>query len=63
MKVDTAKLNQLIELVSCLIRSHGGGIELVGVTTVVGNQTLDKVTRNALSVARVAVNVCASSRS
>lgn len=29
-------------------------IELVGVTTVAGNQTIDKVTRNALSVARVA---------
>ena len=29
-------------------------IELVGVTTVMGNQTIDKVTRNALSVARVA---------
>ena len=29
-------------------------IELVGVTTVAGNQTIEKVTRNALSVARVA---------
>jgi purine nucleosidase len=29
-------------------------IELVGVTTVAGNQTIDKVTRNALAVARVA---------
>jgi purine nucleosidase len=29
-------------------------IDLVGVTTVMGNQTIDKVTRNALSVARVA---------
>ncbi len=29
-------------------------IELVGVTTVMGNQTVEKVTRNALSVARVA---------
>ncbi len=29
-------------------------IELVGVTTVMGNQTIEKVTRNALSVARVA---------
>ncbi|MDG6882047.1 Pyrimidine-specific ribonucleoside hydrolase rihB [Phocoenobacter uteri] len=28
-------------------------IELLGVTTVVGNQTLDKVTRNALSVAKM----------
>src|SRR3978361_582079 len=29
-------------------------IELIGVTTVMGNQTIEKVTRNALSVARVA---------
>lgn len=29
-------------------------IELLAVTTVVGNQTLDKVTRNALAVARIA---------
>ena len=29
-------------------------IELVGVTTVMGNQTIEKVTRNALAVARVA---------
>ena len=29
-------------------------IELVGVTTVMGNQTIEKVTRNALSVARIA---------
>lgn len=38
-----------------LLLAHGNpDIELVGVTTVMGNQTLDKVTRNALSVARVA---------
>lgn len=38
-----------------LLLAHGDpGIELVGVTTVMGNQTIDKVTRNALSVARVA---------
>jgi purine nucleosidase len=38
-----------------LLLAHGNpDIELVGVTTVVGNQTIDKVTRNALSVARVA---------
>jgi purine nucleosidase len=38
-----------------LLLAHGNPeIELVGVTTVMGNQTLDKVTRNALSVARVA---------
>ncbi|MCS5734835.1 uridine-preferring nucleoside hydrolase UriH [Herbiconiux daphne] len=38
-----------------LLLAHGNPeIELLAVTTVVGNQTLDKVTRNALSVARVA---------
>jgi purine nucleosidase len=38
-----------------LLLAHGNpGIDLVGVTTVMGNQTIDKVTRNALSVARVA---------
>src|SRR4051812_32844446 len=38
-----------------LLLAHGNpDIDLVGVTTVMGNQTLDKVTRNALSVARVA---------
>jgi purine nucleosidase len=38
-----------------LLLAHGNPeIDLVGVTTVVGNQTIDKVTRNALSVARVA---------
>jgi purine nucleosidase len=38
-----------------LLLAHGNpDIDLVGVTTVVGNQTIDKVTRNALSVARVA---------
>ncbi|MCU1478525.1 MAG: nucleoside hydrolase [Subtercola sp.] len=38
-----------------LLLAHGNpDIELVAVTTVVGNQTLEKVTRNALSVARVA---------
>lgn len=38
-----------------LLLAHGNpNIELLAVTTVVGNQTLDKVTRNALSVARVA---------
>ena len=29
-------------------------IDLVGVTTVTGNQTIEKVTRNALAVARIA---------
>jgi purine nucleosidase len=38
-----------------LLLAHGNpDIELVGVTTVVGNQTLEKVTRNALAVATVA---------
>ncbi|WP_382310242.1 nucleoside hydrolase [Herbiconiux sp. UC225_62] len=38
-----------------LLLAHGNpSIELLAVTTVVGNQTLEKVTRNALSVARVA---------
>ncbi|SDK53574.1 purine nucleosidase [Cryobacterium psychrotolerans] len=38
-----------------LLLAHGNpDIDLVAVTTVMGNQTLDKVTRNALSVARVA---------
>jgi len=38
-----------------LLLAHGNPtIDLVAVTTVMGNQTLDKVTRNALSVARVA---------
>ncbi|MET0715382.1 MAG: nucleoside hydrolase, partial [Mycetocola sp.] len=38
-----------------MLLAHGNPeIELVAVTTVMGNQTLEKVTRNALSVARVA---------
>ncbi|AXH35316.1 nucleoside hydrolase [Humibacter sp. BT305] len=38
-----------------MLLAHGDpSIELVAVTTVVGNQTLEKVTRNALSVATVA---------
>ncbi len=38
-----------------LILAHGNpSIELVAVTTVHGNQTIDKVTRNALAVARIA---------
>ena len=38
-----------------LILAHGNPeIELVAVTTVHGNQTIDKVTRNALAVARIA---------
>lgn len=42
------------DAVALLLAWGNPDIELVGVTTVVGNQTLDKVTRNALSVARVA---------
>jgi purine nucleosidase len=38
-----------------LMLAHGNpAIDLVAVTTVMGNQTIEKVTRNALSVARVA---------
>ncbi|GHD42391.1 nucleoside hydrolase [Mycetocola manganoxydans] len=38
-----------------MLLAHGNPeIDLVAVTTVMGNQTLEKVTRNALSVARVA---------
>ncbi|RNE56375.1 uridine-preferring nucleoside hydrolase UriH [Cryobacterium tepidiphilum] len=38
-----------------LVLAHGNPeIDLVAVTTVMGNQTLEKVTRNALSIARVA---------
>ncbi len=38
-----------------LLLAHGNPtIELLAVTTVVGNQTLPKVTRNALAVARIA---------
>ena len=37
-----------------LLLAHGNpGIDLVAVTTVAGNQTLEKITRNALSVATV----------
>ena len=38
-----------------MLLAHGNpDIELLAVTTVVGNQTLEKVTRNALSVATIA---------
>lgn len=38
-----------------ILLAHGNPeIELLAITTVVGNQTLDKVTRNALAVARIA---------
>src|SRR5699024_6301590 len=38
-----------------LLLAHGNpNIELLAVTTVVGNQTLEKVTRNARSIAKIA---------
>ncbi|WP_106211585.1 nucleoside hydrolase [Glaciihabitans tibetensis] len=38
-----------------LLLAHGNpSVELVAITTVYGNQSIDKVTRNALSIARVA---------
>jgi purine nucleosidase len=38
-----------------ILLAHGSPeIDLLAITTVVGNQTLDKVTRNALAVARIA---------
>ena len=41
--------------VIAILLAHGNSdIELLAITTVVGNQTLDKVTHNALAVARVA---------
>jgi purine nucleosidase len=42
------------DAVAMLLAWGSPEIDLVGVTTVGGNQTIDKVTRNALSVARVA---------
>ena len=40
---------------STFITAYGNPqIDLLAVTTVVGNQTLEKVTRNALAVARIA---------
>ena len=42
------------DAVAMLLAWGSPEIELLGVTTVAGNQTIDKVTRNALSVARVA---------
>lgn len=42
------------DAVALLLAWGNPGIELVGVTTVAGNQTIDKVTRNALAIARVA---------
>jgi len=42
------------DAIAMLLAWGNPDIELVGVTTVMGNQTIDKVTRNALAVARVA---------
>ncbi|MCU1579416.1 MAG: nucleoside hydrolase [Rhodoglobus sp.] len=42
------------DAIAMLLACGNPQIELVGVTTVMGNQTIEKVTRNALSVARVA---------
>lgn len=42
------------DAIALLLAWGNPDIELVGVTTVMGNQTIDKVTRNALAVARVA---------
>jgi purine nucleosidase len=42
------------DAVALLLAWGSPEIELVGVTTVSGNQTIDKVTRNALAIARIA---------
>jgi purine nucleosidase len=42
------------DAVAMLLAWGSPAIDLVGVTTVMGNQTIEKVTRNALSVARIA---------
>ena len=42
------------DAIALLLAWGSPAIDLVGVTTVAGNQTIEKVTRNALSVARVA---------
>ena len=42
------------DAVALLLAWGNPDIELVGVTTVAGNQTIDKVTRNALAIAQVA---------
>ncbi len=42
------------DAVAILLAWGSPEIDLLGVTTVVGNQTIDKVTRNALAIARVA---------
>ena len=42
------------DAIAMLLAWGNPDIELVGVTTVAGNQTIDKVTRNALAIAQVA---------
>ncbi|MFE4336207.1 MULTISPECIES: nucleoside hydrolase [unclassified Streptomyces] len=42
------------DAIAMLLAYGNPDVDLVAVTTVVGNQTLEKVTRNALSVARIA---------
>ena len=42
------------DAIALLLARGNPQIDLLAVTTVVGNQTLDKVTRNALAVARIA---------
>ncbi len=42
------------DAIAMLLAWGNPDIELVGVTTVMGNQTIEKVTRNALAVARIA---------
>lgn len=42
------------DAIAILLASGNPNIELLGITTVAGNQTIDKVTRNALSVCAVA---------
>ncbi len=42
------------DAVAMLLAAGSPEIDLVGITTVGGNQTIDKVTRNALAIARIA---------
>ena len=42
------------DAIALLLAYGNPQIDLLAVTTVVGNQTLEKVTRNALAVARIA---------
>lgn len=42
------------DAIAMLLAAGNPNIELLGITTVAGNQTLEKVTRNALSVCAAA---------